>query len=118
LQKQLLKLLALVLLSIPSLPAADIPWFRLSLIWSSSAADLATSRYAIGDAARTTEANPILATNTGQISTGKYVALVTPIDVFLSYVTVKHPKSRALRIATFVSASVKFGIAAHNVTTR
>ena len=113
---KLLKAALLLGISLQVLPASDIPWARLGLIWSSGAADLVTTHYAIGDGSRNIEANPILATSSGQLSARRYVALVAPLDVFLSYVTIKHPSSKAIRVATYISASVKFGVAVQNVS--
>ena len=89
-------------------------WLRVGMIWGATALDLASTRYAISRNPEMRESNPLLTTNDGRLRTGVYLGVTLPLDALATYVNLKYPHSRSIRILTYVGSLAKFGIGIQN----
>jgi len=89
-------------------------WLRVGLIWSATAMDLVSTRYALSSNPAMRESNPILATNDGRLRTGMFLGVSLPLDALASYANLKYPHSRSIRILTYVTSFAKLGIGIQN----
>jgi len=89
-------------------------WLRVGLIWSATALDLASTRYALASNPSTRESNPILGASDGSLRTGVYLGISLPLDALASYANLKYPHSRSIRILTYVTTFAKLGIGIQN----
>lgn len=80
------------------------------LLWSGLAADTLTSRHQL-------ESNPALASS-GRFNTTRYLVLNVPLNSFATFVTLRHPHSRALRVALAAAGAEKLGVAVRNLRER
>jgi hypothetical protein len=94
-------------------PARD-KWLRVGLIWSSTALDLASTRYALSSNPAVRESNPVLTTNDGRLRTGVFLGFSLPLDALASYANLKYPHSRSIRILTYVATVAKLGVGVQN----
>ena len=95
-------------------PPPSDKWLRVGLIWSATAVDLASTRYALSSNPSVRESNPILAGNDGRLRTGLFLGFSLPLDALASYANLKFPRSRSIRILTYVTSFAKFGIGIQN----
>jgi hypothetical protein len=96
-----------------STPPRD-KWLRVGLIWSATALDLVSTRYALSSNPAMRESNPILTTNDGRLRTGMFLGVSLPLDALASYANLKYPHSRSIRILTYVTSFAKLGIGIQN----
>jgi hypothetical protein len=91
-------------------------WVRVGLIWGSTALDLVSTKHALATNPDTREGNPMVCTKDGGLHTGKYLALILPLNVAASYANLKYPNNRAVRVLTYVSSTVKIGFGVSNLS--
>ena len=97
----------------PSAPDRD-KWLRLGLVWGSTAFDLASTKYALAANPNTREGNPLVSGKNGSLQTGRYLALLLPLNAAATYATLKYPNSKTVRVLTYVTSAVKIGIGVNN----
>jgi len=79
------------------------------LLWVSLGADLATSHHQL-------ESNPALV-QSQRFDTGRYLVLNVPLTAGVTWALLKHPHSKALRVAAWALSGERLAVGGHNLCT-